>query len=120
VELGKYYRIVGHNSAGTPLPPQLWVPRRVIRSLHTAVAAYEGILYLKVGTFIIHYDNHQIPFFEVNLIPQTEEWHDIHLEFRATDQATIQWVLGDDAYPEIARHARNLNKPLNLWDKYAG
>ncbi len=119
VNLGQFYRIVGHTSAGLPIPPQLWQPRRVLRAQHTSIACFEGPLYLKVGKFIIHYDDHQIPFFEINLVPQTEEWHDLHLEYRSTDGETIRWVMGDESYGEVMRHARNLNKPLHLWAKYA-
>jgi len=125
VQLGTFYRIVGTASTGLPLPPQVYCPQVRSRS-PMGMGYFSGKMFLKVDmpvgkSYVIHYDNHPMPFWDINDDGKGERFHDFHLEFRDSNKETIEWAMGDDAYKEIVKHMSTegvkYNPTPDLWNK---
>lgn len=108
VTLGTCYRIVGHSGRGLPIPPQVWQPRSRTLSMHTGLGIFKGPLYMVIGTKVTRFLDHQVPFDDIGVDGHQDEFHDMHLEFGPSNQATISGVLGDRSYPFIQQDLRKL------------
>ena len=128
VELGKYYRVVGTASSGIPLPPQIYIAQTVCR-FPSGMGYFNGVMFVKIDvpggkSYVLHYENHPMPFFDINVDGKGERFHDFHLEFKDSNEETVAWVMGDEAQKEIVNHMQQKGvtyTPIkNLWEKAIG